>query len=58
MRYERKYKIEGVSLGIILQSIAMHPAGLSKIYPDRQINNIYFDTPGFVLAIQPTTSLC
>ncbi len=46
MRYERKYKIEGVSLGIILQSIAMHPAGLSKIYPDRQINNIYFDTPG------------
>lgn len=45
MRYERKYRIEGLSLSVILQSIKMHPAGLSKIYPDRQINNIYFDTP-------------
>jgi len=46
MRYERKYRIEGVSIDVILQSIKIHPAGLSKIYPDRQINNIYFDTPG------------
>ncbi|BDS11906.1 polyphosphate polymerase domain-containing protein [Aureispira anguillae] len=45
MRYERKYRIEGVHLNVILQTIRMHPAGLFKIYPDRQINNIYFDTP-------------
>lgn len=45
MRYERKYRIEGVHLNVILQTLQMHPAGLSKIYPDRQINNIYFDTP-------------
>ena len=46
MRYERKYKIENVALDVIIQALKMHPAGLSKIYPDRQINNIYFDTPG------------
>ena len=46
MRYERKYRIEGVSLDVIKQSILIHPAGLYKIFPDRQINNIYFDTPG------------
>lgn len=45
MRYERKYRIEGVHLNVIFQIIRLHPAGLSKIYPDRQINNIYFDTP-------------
>lgn len=45
MRYERKYRIEGVHLNVILQVLRLHPAGLSKIYPDRQINNIYFDTP-------------
>ncbi|MCH2022563.1 MAG: polyphosphate polymerase domain-containing protein [Saprospiraceae bacterium] len=45
MRYERKYRIEGVSLDVILQTIKLHPAGLNKIFPDRQINNIYFDTP-------------
>lgn len=47
MRYERKYRIEGLSLDVILQTIKMHPATLRKIYPDRQINNIYFDTPDY-----------
>ena len=46
MRYERKYKIEDLSLAMTHQSIRSHPAGLRKIFPDRQINNIYFDTPG------------
>lgn len=45
MRYERKYRIEGISLNIILQTIRLNNASLSKIHPDRQINNIYFDTP-------------
>lgn len=45
MRYERKYRIEGVHINVILQNLLMHPTGLYKLYPDRQINNIYFDTP-------------
>lgn len=45
MRYERKYRIENVDINLIKQVIRMHPAGLRTIYPDRQINNIYFDTP-------------
>ena len=44
-RYERKYRIENVDLSIVEQIIRLHPAGLRKIYPDRQINNIYYDTP-------------
>lgn len=45
MRYERKYRIENLHPNVLLQSIRLHPAGFRKIYPDRQINNIYFDTP-------------
>ena len=45
MRYERKYKIEQLSLPMVEQSIRLHPAGFRKIYPNRQVNNIYFDTP-------------
>mgnify|MGYP001141097109 FL=1 len=46
MRYERKYKIERLSLAVVQQAIRMHPASFRSIYPDRQINNIYFDTIG------------
>lgn len=45
MRYELKYKIEHFGLSSLLQAIRLHPAGFRKIYPDRQINNIYFDSP-------------
>lgn len=44
MRYERKYKIENLSYSLIEQSLRLHPAGFRKIFPDRQVNNIYFDT--------------
>lgn len=44
MRYERKYKIENLSLSLVEQSIRLHPAGFRKIFSDRQVNNIYFDT--------------
>ena len=30
-----------------MQLVRLHPAGFQKIYPDRQVNNIYFDTPDF-----------
>jgi SPX domain protein involved in polyphosphate accumulation len=44
MRYERKYKMYNFTTDIILQAIKLHPESFTKIYPDRQINNIYFDT--------------
>ncbi len=45
MRYEKKYKIDHFSRAYVLQAIRMHPAGFRQLYPDRTINNIYFDTP-------------
>ncbi|MGB0863411.1 MAG: polyphosphate polymerase domain-containing protein [Saprospiraceae bacterium] len=44
MRYERKYKMYDYAPSILEQAVKMHPASFKKIYPDRQINNIYFDT--------------
>lgn len=46
MRYELKYKFNHFSLDAVLQAVRLHPAGFRKAFPDRQINNIYFDTPG------------
>ena len=45
MRYERKYKIEDLSLDVVHQVIRNHPASFRMIFPDREVNNIYFDTP-------------
>jgi len=45
MRYELKYKFDHFSLDAVLQAVRLHPAGFRKAFPDRQINNIYFDTP-------------
>ena len=47
MRYERKYKVEHLSLNLVEQEIRNHPASFRKIFPDRWVNNIYFDTPDF-----------
>ncbi len=47
MRYERKYKISGISPNLILQNILLHPAGFRFLYPKRQVNNVYFDSPSF-----------
>jgi SPX domain protein involved in polyphosphate accumulation len=48
MRYELKYKIEDLSLNVVLQALRLHPAALRRIYQDRHINNIYFDTPNLM----------
>lgn len=45
MRYERKYRIDHMSMETIQQLILMHPASFRAHYPDRQINNLYLDTP-------------
>ena len=43
MRYERKYKIESISANVVRQIVINHPASFRKIFPDRKVNNIYFD---------------
>lgn len=44
MRFERKYRLENELLAEVLQLIRLHPAAFQVLHPDRQINNIYFDT--------------
>ena len=46
-RYERKFVFRGSSLQEIQQFIRLHPAHFQVLYPDRYINNIYFDTFNF-----------
>ena len=46
MRFERKYRVENLSMFHILQIVKSHPASFFKLFPDRTVNNIYFDTPG------------
>lgn len=46
MRYERKYKVSYLNYHVVLQAIGLHPVGIYRLYADRQINNIYFDTVG------------
>lgn len=45
MRYERKYRIEGIAVPAIRQLLRLHPASFRTLHPDRRVNNIYFDTP-------------
>lgn len=47
MRFERKYKISHLSKFAVEQAVRLHPAGFRKIFPNRQVNNIYFDTPDY-----------
>jgi len=47
MRYERKYKIEQSTMEWVREAIRQHPASFTVLYPERQVNNLYFDTEGF-----------
>lgn len=47
MRFERKYQISHLSKFAVEQAVRLHPAGFRKIFPNRQVNNIYFDTPDY-----------
>jgi len=47
LRYELKYAVDMLDKEAILASILTHPAAFSKAFPDRQVNNIYLDTPTF-----------
>lgn len=48
MRFERKYRIENLTLSEVKQILHLHPVSFRKLHPDRQINNIYFDSPGLL----------
>ena len=47
LRYELKYAVDLLDKEAIMASILTHPASFTKVYPDRQVNNIYLDTPTF-----------
>lgn len=45
MRYERKYRICDLQLGEVEAWVRKHPLSFRKAFPDRQVNNVYLDTP-------------
>lgn len=47
LRYERKFRVSGISFQAVRQVVRLLPWGFRPLFPDRQINNIYFDTPAF-----------
>ena len=47
LRYELKYAVDILDAASIISSILMHPASFTKAYEDRQVNNIYLDSPNF-----------
>lgn len=47
MRYERKFPSQYLSFSALEQLVLLHPLGFRKIFPDRRVNNIYFDTAGW-----------
>ncbi len=45
MRYERKFRILGMSAAGVRSYMDMHPLGFYELFPDRIVTNIYLDTP-------------
>lgn len=45
MRYERKYRIEGIPFYEVMTWVESHPLAFREEYPQRQVNNVYLDTP-------------
>lgn len=45
LRYEVKFVVEPTDLADVRAWLVHHPAGFATCYPDRVINNVYFDTP-------------
>ena len=47
MRYEIKYAVPHLESQAIEAYLMAHPASFARAYADRQVNNIYLDTPEF-----------
>jgi hypothetical protein len=45
LRFEKKFVVHGMIPELIDAWVRAHPAQFSIPFPDRQINNIYYDTP-------------
>jgi hypothetical protein len=45
VRYERKWVPAGRPLAEVLLAVRRHPAAFRTVFPERQVNNVYFDTP-------------
>lgn len=45
-RCERKFRVENLSAGALVQAVRMLPWGFRSVFPERRIHNIYYDTPG------------
>jgi len=46
LRYERKFLPAALSPAEVLACVRRHPALFREAYPERPVNNLYFDTPG------------
>jgi hypothetical protein len=46
-RYERKLRVQLVDRSWVYQLVCLHPLGFHPLFPDRIVNNLYFDTPDF-----------
>ncbi len=44
-RYEIKFAVPMVNISMVQQAILSHPSSFDTAFPDRVINNIYFDSP-------------
>jgi hypothetical protein len=44
MRYEVKMTCDEIYLPEVRSWVQLHPAGFVKVYPPRQVNNVYLDT--------------
>ncbi|MBR9922693.1 MAG: polyphosphate polymerase domain-containing protein [Bacteroidetes bacterium] len=47
MRYERKYRIEQATAREVREVLRVVPGSFHQAYPNRWVNSIYFDGPGF-----------
>jgi hypothetical protein len=45
-RYERKMLPPNTDPAAVEHRIRLHPAGFREVYPPREVNNLYLDTPG------------
>jgi len=42
-RYERKFRLKNIPHYLVEQIVHNHPASFRSVFPDRWVNNIYFD---------------
>ena len=47
-RFELKSMIKGRLIDDLMLNLSLHPSSLRKIYPDRTINNIYFESNNYL----------